>query len=371
MSDNHLHIVSFDVPYPANYGGVIDVFYKVKALAAHGVKVHLHCFEYGRQPAPCMDDFCYSVNYYKRNTSPFLALRKQPYIVCSRHSDALLANLKKDNHNILLEGLHSCDILLDDDLRGRKIFVRTHNVEHDYYQYLAKTEKNFKKRMFLLMEAKKLQCFESVLAKADGIFPISPKDYEYFAARYNNVSQITAYNAFDTVDIVKGRGEYVLYHGNLEVSENYDAAAFIVDVFRNTEIRLKIAGKNPPAFLKQKISESPNIELVENPNDELMQNLIRNAHVNILVTSQSTGLKLKLLNALFNGRFCVVNDKMVEGLETDGLLHQANDAESLRNIVTMLMQHSFDDEQIMIRKNKMSEFYDIAGTTDKLMKLLF
>ena len=25
-SDIHLHIVSFDIPYPANYGGVIDVF---------------------------------------------------------------------------------------------------------------------------------------------------------------------------------------------------------------------------------------------------------------------------------------------------------------------------------------------------------
>ena len=32
MTENHLHIISFDVPYPANYGGVIDVFYRVKAL---------------------------------------------------------------------------------------------------------------------------------------------------------------------------------------------------------------------------------------------------------------------------------------------------------------------------------------------------
>jgi len=49
MSDQHLHIVSFDIPYPANYGGVIDVFYKAQALTAKGVKVHLHCFEYNRE----------------------------------------------------------------------------------------------------------------------------------------------------------------------------------------------------------------------------------------------------------------------------------------------------------------------------------
>ena len=26
-TDYHLHIIAFDVPYPANYGGVIDVFF--------------------------------------------------------------------------------------------------------------------------------------------------------------------------------------------------------------------------------------------------------------------------------------------------------------------------------------------------------
>ena len=29
---NLVHIVSFNVPYPADYGGVIDVFYKLKSL---------------------------------------------------------------------------------------------------------------------------------------------------------------------------------------------------------------------------------------------------------------------------------------------------------------------------------------------------
>ena len=42
-----LHIVSFDIPYPANYGGVIVIFNQIKALHAAGVKVILHCFQYG------------------------------------------------------------------------------------------------------------------------------------------------------------------------------------------------------------------------------------------------------------------------------------------------------------------------------------
>ena len=43
-----IHIVSFDVPFPPEYGGVIDVYFKAKALSEKGLKVLLHCFQYGR-----------------------------------------------------------------------------------------------------------------------------------------------------------------------------------------------------------------------------------------------------------------------------------------------------------------------------------
>ena len=34
-----LHIVSFDVPFPPNYGGVIDVYYKCKHLHQLGIEI--------------------------------------------------------------------------------------------------------------------------------------------------------------------------------------------------------------------------------------------------------------------------------------------------------------------------------------------
>ena len=54
-SGKDIHIVSFNVPYPADYGGVIDVYYKLKALAALGIRVHLHCYQYGRAASPELD----------------------------------------------------------------------------------------------------------------------------------------------------------------------------------------------------------------------------------------------------------------------------------------------------------------------------
>lgn len=370
-SDNHIHIVSFDIPCPVNYGGVIDVFFKLKALVERGLKVHFHCFEYGREHSERLEALCETTQYYKRDMSFWKAFSKIPYIVTSRISEDLIQDLLKDDYPIILEGLHSCGVLLDPRMKGRRIFVRSHNVEHDYYQYLAETEKNLRKKHFLKIESRKLRKFESILAEATGVLAISNKDYEYFKERFDNVYLIPAYAGFDKVDVLEGQGDFVLYHGKLDVSENYNAAEFLIkEVFRGSDIKLKIAGMNPPRYLVKLIENERNIELIENPEDDVLQDLIRNAQINILVTAQSTGLKLKLLNALFNGRYCVVNDKMVEGLDINDLCIVANTADEMKTVVSDLMTKPFVEEQVEIRKSRMDAFYNPSRATDKLVELL-
>ena len=79
-SDKHLHIVSFNVPYPPDYGGIMDVFYKLKALHAEGVKVKLHCFEYGRGPSSELNYYAEEVFYYPRkNSKSFLFNTKHDF----------------------------------------------------------------------------------------------------------------------------------------------------------------------------------------------------------------------------------------------------------------------------------------------------
>ena len=370
-SDNHIHIVSFDIPCPVNYGGVIDVFFKLKALVERGFKVHFHCFEYGREHSERLESLCVETHYYKRNMSFLNFFSKKPFIVTSRISESLIQDLMHDDYPIILEGLHSCGVLLDPRMKNRKIFVRTHNVEHDYYQYLAQTEKKLGKKLFLKIEARKLRKFEAVLSKAAGILAISNKDYEHFKKNYKNVYLIPAYAGFDKVDVLEGQGDFVLYHGKLDISENYHAAEFLInDVFKGSDIKLKIAGMNPPRHLIKCVENEPNVELIENPEDDALQELIRNAHINILVTAQSTGLKLKLLNALFNGRYCVVNDKMVEGLDINDLCVVANTADEMKTVVNDLMTKPFVEEQVAIRKSRMDAFYNSSRTTDKLVELL-
>lgn len=371
MSDNHIHIVSFDVPYPANYGGVIDVFFKLKALSERGVKVHLHTFEYGREHSPVLEKLCFSVNYYKRDTSFKRSLQRLPYIVTSRLSDELIGNLKKDDYPVLLEGLHCCGVLLDESMAGRKVFVRAHNVEHDYYRLLAKSERNLYKKLYYSVEAVKLRRFEKILDNASAVFAISNNDFEYFRSRYENVHLIPAFNGFSDVNVVEGQGDYVLYHGRLDVAENYDAAEFLITkVFSRLDVRLKIAGMNPPERLVALAAENQNVELIPNPDDSTMQQLIRNAQVNVLVTAQPTGLKLKLLNALFNGRHCLVNSKMIDGLNINDLCVVADSADEFVEAISILMTMPFNSEDVEKRRNGMDAFYNASDAVGEIIGLL-
>lgn len=369
--EKHIHIISFDVPWPANYGGVIDVFYKVKALASKGMMVHLHCFEYGRKPAAELEKHCFSVNYYKRDVSKHHLFRQIPYIVSTRLSEQLVLELLKDEYPILLEGLHTCGLLEDPRLEDRKISVRTHNIEHEYYLHLAKAETGIFKKYYFYNEAAKLKRFEPVLGKAAQLIAISKKDETYFASHFQHVEFIPAFHPHKAVNIRPGKGKYALYHGNLSVAENFNAVKHLVnEVFKDMKTHLIVAGLNPPAHLTRLIATMPNVELIHNPTDEALFNLIHHAQVNISVTFQATGLKLKLLNTLYNGRFCLVNDKMLSGSALDELCIIANSPAEMKHAIRDIFKKSFALEGIEERKHKLGLLYNNGHNVEKLIELI-
>ena len=370
MTENHLHIIAFDVPYPANYGGVIDVFYRLKALSEAGVKVHLHCFEYGRGEQEILNR-CHEVKYYKRDTSFGKQLSFTPFIVNSRKSEALVLDLLKDDYPILCEGLHTTAVLWDKRLRNRKVFVRAHNVEHDYYNGLAKVERCGWKRLFYHVEAWKLRRYEPVLKNAAGIFAISQKDADYFKQFYNNVTLVPGFSATDSVCSETGRGEYVLYHGNLSVRENEDAAKWLIEnVFAELDLHCIVSGLNPSDKLKKLVDTYTNVTLMANPDDAEMIDLLRQAQVNILVTNQPTGLKLKLLNALYNGRFCLVNSDMVKGTSLDTLCVVADEPKQMIAEIKRLMEEDFTEDDIEKRDAQMQQLYDNEANALKIVEAI-
>ena len=347
----NIHLVAFNVPFPANYGGVIDVFYKIKALNSIGIKVHLHCFEYGRNHADELFEICESVQYYKRNTSITQHLTRLPYIVQSRINESLLNNLIKDDFPILFEGLHCCGMLASQQLKTRLKFVRMHNVEWQYYEHLAKKERNIIKQLFFKLEGWKLKRFEKIIQKADVIVTISPNDTTYFQTKYakKQIVYVPAFHPNEHISSKVGQGDYILFHGDLSVMDNEKAALFLIDkVFNDLTIPLVIAGLNPSERLLAKANK--NVLIKANVSHQTMIDLLQNAQANILISFHAAGMKLKLLNALFQGRFCIVNSFMIENTGMDKYCLIGNEPEILKQHLMNIKELSFNTSQIEKRK---------------------
>lgn len=363
--------MSFDVPWPANYGGAIDVFFKVKALAELGVKVHLHCFEYGRGQAPELEPYCAEVHYYARNMGKHQLLNGLPYVALSRRSDELLQRLQQDRHPILFEGLHSCYHLGEHGLAGRKRLVRAHNVEHDYYEALAQAESSPFKRTYFQQEARKLRKFEPVLSEADHILAISPNDHTYFSAHFNRVVHIPAFHPSSEVDVPGGLGDFCLYHGALGVPENDRAALFLVnEVFYGLPVPLVVAGRGASPELRSAVAKANNVKLRENiPTDEITA-LVHAAQVNVLPTFQSTGIKLKLLLCLFQGRHVVCNSPMVADTGLEALCRVHDAPETMRLSIQACMAMPVEGSAIEARVALLEDRFCNHRNAQRILDLL-
>ena len=365
-----MHIVALDVPYPPNYGAAIDMYFRVKCLHELGIEISLHCFEYGRGRPKQLEEICDEVFYYPRKSPLQCLFSSEPYIVHSRRNKLLFERIFADDSPVLLEGTHTCACLTDPMHQGKKIFVRMHNIEEDYYRHLANAAPLGYIRSYYAMEAKRLKKFEPILSEAACLFSVSEKDHKDLSARFKRVEYLPPFIYNDIVECQTGKGDYALYHGNLQVEENLKAARFLLEeVFNKLDLKLVIAGKGA-TDLRQRYNRQ-NFRFVESPSGEELSELMRNAHVNVLPTFQSTGIKHKLINALFQGRYCVVNPPMVDGNGLDKLCIVVNSAEEMRSIVTDLFQKDFPAEEVTRRKMVLEQIYSNKKNAKKLVNVIF
>jgi hypothetical protein len=371
--EKHLHIVSFDIPYPPNYGGVIDVYYKLVALSRAGVKVHLHCFEYHRGRAPELEQLCHIVHYYPRTGGFPDTLRFEPYIVVSRRATCMLENLLADSHPILFEGLHSCYFLSDPRLKNRLKVYRESNIEHHYYYHLFKAEKKIVPKLFYLAESIKLRWFQKVLHHADLMLTVSKEDNLYLQRRFpqKKILFLPSFHKNESVTSLPGKGSFNLFHGQLSVPENSRAAEFLIrEIMEKGMTPLVIAGLNPPDHLVALAATKSNVQVIANPGEEEMSRLIREAHIHLMISFQATGLKLKLLNALFSGRFCLVSPQMVHGTDLSDLCNIARTPEEFRSRIRELKDTVFTPEMIRERAERLERIHSNEEHCKILMDVL-
>lgn len=367
-----LHIVSFDIPYPANYGGAIDVFFKIKALCQQGVSITLHCFQYGtRKPQAALESLCKQVFYYPRKTGLSGISLQMPYIVFSRRNKKLLERLSKTQAPILFEGIHSCYYLNHPKLKSKTKVVRCMNVEHEYYAHLAAQSSGLKK-LYCSIEAKKLKRFEPILKHAQHLLAITSKDEDHFTTNFPKVPSktITAFHGNEINISKKAAGNYALFHGSLNVVENEKAVLFLMhNVWNKIKHPLIIAGRNPSKSVKSAISKQSNVTLIADSSQDKLDQLVSEAHMHLMYATQSSGLKLKLIKALFQGKHVIANDLMLSEKSLASTVVIANSAQEWKNSVLQLLDRDYTIQMQKERHLILEDFTD-KKSVEKLIEIL-
>ena len=375
--NRHLHIVCLDVPWPPDYGGAIDMMNRIKTFHRMGVFIHLHYFSYNERGNPNeLNQFCHSIHVYRRENITSGFSLTTPFIISSRINEDLIHRLQQDDYPILLEGIHCTGILPRLDRRRRKIVVRMHNEESVYYKELARAEHGLMKKIFFYNESRLLKKYSHHLPDDCLYACISDNDVRLLKQHYklHNVEFLPAFPSWQKVCGEVGQGHLCLYHGNLSVPENEKAASWLLcKVFTNARVPLVIAGKKPSRRLQKLASLCQHTCLVANPSETEMTDLVRKAQIHVLpcFNKNTTGIRLKLLHALFEGRHCVVNDTMVAGSGLEGACHIGTTANAFVSIILQLYRQPFTREEIMLRKQLLATTYSNERNACQLIQWLW
>jgi Glycosyl transferases group 1 len=370
MEHRKLHIVCHDVPYPPDYGGVFDLYYKIRTLHEEGIKIQLHCFTSERNEQPILKTYCEQVYYYPRRIGHKGFSQHLPYIVCSRSNPELLERLLQDEYPILLEGVHCTYLMQDKRFAKRKILLRLHNVESVYYKQLANCSTSWFKKLYYLRESAVLRKYERSIASTWPLLAVTQFDADMAASTYQskNITVIPVFLPFQRIESPQGTGCYCLYHGNLSVDENEKAVIWLLEnVFNDLSVPFLVAGKNPGQKLRRAVTRSKNCCLVSDPSDQELKDIITKAQLHVIPSFNCTGVKLKLLNALFNGRHCIVNGDAVEGTGLKEVCHMAEGAKEFKLVIENLYERPFTYLDLQYRREKLQNQYNNHQSAGRLI----
>lgn len=133
------------------------------------------------------------------------------------------------------------------------------------------------------------------------------------------------------------------------------------------DIKLLIAGRNPGKKLTKQCRQ-PNIQLIANPDD--MDTLIQQASVYIAPTRLGSGLKLRLMDGLRNGKAILSHPTSAKGYEAfhdKDYFRQYTSAADFAEKLGFLLGHRFDPEKIM---NDYRRHFSFRSGVERLEHLL-
>lgn len=222
---------------------------------------------------------------------------------------------------IYLHHSMSFELLRSVNSKG-KIFVDLHNIMHEYYWRNFRSSNGWREKLNALREYCKQKSFEGNLFRKNVLFVVcSDADRTRILRLEAKARVVTVPNGVDTTyfDSAPGGSErQILFLGTLSYLPNAEAVRFFVSriwpalYFQDPTLRFRVVGMDPPADLLDMNSLS-GVEVLGAVPDVRPYTLESAIHVVPLLSG--SGTRLKILEALAQGRAVVSTSIGAEGLD--------------------------------------------------------
>jgi glycosyltransferase involved in cell wall biosynthesis len=377
------------VPFPIKDGEAIAISYLSKALCAQGCELTLLAMNTTKHKVDvsCLPpEFAHYKAYHTievDNAIKPVEAFKNLFTGNSYHIERFISAtfeqklaelLQKNNFDIVqIETIYLAQYIpLIRARSNAKIVMRSHNVEHEIWERVAKNTASGLKKLYLREQSKRLKQFEvGTLHDYDLLVAISKRDLDMFAQLGHKGKSIVVPIGLDTQ---KYTPIYTLptpfslsFIGSLDWAPNIQGIEWFIDHVMpkvsniNQPISLHVAGRNTPKRLFQSESQIVHIhgEVPSSP-DFLSQH-----HVMVVPLFSGSGMRAKIIEGMALGKTVITTTLGLEGINAtpntqvliantaDEFLHQIQfcaenplKIETIgRNARSFIEQH-FDHQQI-------------------------
>lgn len=259
-----------------------------------------------------------------------LLFSNKPYnsqrFISKDYKNRLIELLSKDKFDvILLEGLYMFPyISVIRKYSKAKVVFKAHNIEHEIWSRVVANEPSFFKKEYLKILSRRIKRMEiGYINKADSLITFTERDAQFFNSLGNKLPYYVAPAGIDTSHLIPDRTNAtfpsVFYIGALDWAPNQEALLwFIRKVWTNfhikfPEIKLEIAGRNAPEWLKKSLQE-PNIVFLGEISDAY--SYMNSRSVMIVPLLSGSGMRIKIIEGMALGKVIITTSIGTEGIDT-------------------------------------------------------
>lgn len=381
MTPLRLTIIAMEIPYPANHGGRVDVWRRLKALKRLGVQTQLLCWSPER-PSPQVTSaieaevsefICLSYpTGLAQRARRLIDLATYPLGVTSRlvrppELDRLIGAVRQFEPDLLMADHVHCAQLaarVADGL-GKPFIIRSHDIEHLHYRQLMRTAPTFAAKIRNYLAQRHLEAFEkNMFKRSAAVFDISSADLERWRAMgFSNGFHLPPIIDFSEVPPAPETQNFsydAAFLGNLKTDNNITGVLWFLDQVRplilreRPDFRIAIAGSSPIDAIRHACAAS-GVTLVADPADA--NAFYRSARVCFDPVSSGLGVSIKALDMLASGRPIVSFAKGASGLpdSVKTFFRIAHDAPSFADAVLEASDRSFTAADTALLKSELGD----------------